>query len=132
MNIKCGWVLLLAFLFVATCGGTLAMPIKVEREGDASKSCKRLDWDLEELEKDMDEMIKVNDVSHSNDLTKYLAGGMLAVDNGRIFRKEIKSYKMRYNHLLSLGNKKGCKINKQALPEEPIKPPSEDYEGDEF
>jgi hypothetical protein len=108
------------------------MPIKVEREGDASKSCKRLNWGLVELEKDMDEMIKINSRSHSNDLTKYLAGGIMTVDNGRIFQKEIKSYKMRYNHLLSLGNKKGCEINKKALPEEPIKPPSEDYEGDEF
>jgi hypothetical protein len=111
------WILGISFLLIVACGGNVAMPIKTEREGDTSKSCKSINWELGEIEKDITEIIGGGEVSPGQNLAMLLLAGPLGVDPGTAQKQEIKDYKKRYNHLLKLGNTKSCNINKKAFPE---------------
>ena len=116
-NLYYNWILGISILLIVACGGNVAMPIKTEREGDATKSCKSIDWELGEIEKDIKEIIGGGEVSPGQNLAMLLLAGPLGVNPGTAQKQEIKDYKKRYNHLLKLGNIKRCNINKKAFPE---------------
>jgi hypothetical protein len=106
------------------------MPIKVKRDGDALKSCKGIAWELGEIEKDINEIISVSEKSQNQNLTTFFLAGPLSVDPGSSQKQEIREFKMRFNHLLNLGNEKKCLIEKKAFLE--INSTSNTEKGNEY
>jgi hypothetical protein len=115
-------------LFVLGCGGSVAMPVSVHQKGDSLKSCKGIEWDLGNIEKDISGKIKGSENAQDQNLAVMLLAGPLWIDSGQAQQEEIKAYKKRYNYLLSMSKEKGCRIEKDPLPEKPVTPKVEEGE----
>ena len=118
------------FLLFIGCGGNVSNPIAIKYEEDILKSCKGIEWELNEIENDISEKLGGREKTRDRNLAVLLLTGPIWLDSGYAQQEEIKAFKKRYNHLLKLGNDKKCNINKKPLPE--VKPASETEQGDAF
>jgi hypothetical protein len=111
---------LLSVLFLG-CAGRAANPVIVYQHGDTSRSCETLERELELIETDILELLPQTDKADQN--TKLgVAGVFLLVpfffmDLSKSEQIEVNALTKRYNHLIEIAETKGCRLERQALPE---------------
>lgn len=104
-------------VLIVGCGGRTANPVMVSQYGDNSKSCEALEFELANVQGEIQRLLPKKDKTGKN-VALGVTGFFLIVplffmDFKNAEAQEYEAYRQRYNHLASLAISKDCDIEKQ-------------------
>ncbi len=113
-------LLIIGLLTLSACGGKTATPIMVAQYGDQNKSCKALEFEMTNVQSEIQRLLPKTDKTGKN-VALGVAGWFLIVPwffmdfkNGE--QTEYEAYRQRYNHLASLAISKDCGVEPAQYP----------------
>lgn len=106
------YLVLVAAVLSAACGGRVANPVVVEQYDDSRKGCKALQTEMAGIRQEVSRLLPQTDKTGKN-VALGVAGAFLLVpwffmDMSHAEQEEINAYRQRYNHLSAIAADKGC------------------------
>lgn len=105
---------------VSACGGRVAQPVMVSQYGDANKSCDALEFEMKNIEGEIQRLLPKTDKTGKN-VALGVAGWFLIVpwffmDFKNAEQQEYTAYRQRYMQLATIATDKKCGYKPQTLP----------------
>ena len=105
---------------LTACAGRTPAPVMVAQYGDQNKSCKALQFEMTNIEGDIQRLLPKTDKSGQN-VALGVAGAFLLVpwffmDFKGAEQTEYEALRQRYNHLASIAMDKNCGVKPVTLP----------------
>lgn len=110
----------ICLLSLSACGGRTAAPVMVAQYGDQNKSCKALQFEMTNIEGDIQRLLPKTDKTGQN-VALGVAGAFFLVpwffmDFKGAEQTEYEALRQRYNHLATIAMDKNCGVKPVALP----------------
>ncbi|MGB5540556.1 MAG: hypothetical protein WBO37_10735 [Gammaproteobacteria bacterium] len=113
--------LVLTVLLLGGCAGRPAHPVMVYQPQDEGRSCDAIERELELIENDILDLVPQTDKAHKN--TRLGVAGIFLLipfffmDLSKAEQVEVNALIKRYNHLLEIGEKNHCGLEREAIPD---------------
>jgi hypothetical protein len=123
-------VMCVSIVGLTACGGRTPAPVMVAQYGDQQKSCKALEFEMNNIQGEIQRLLPKTDKTGKN-VALGVAGWFFLVplffmDFKNAEAVEYEAYRQRYNHLASLAMSKDCGAEIITLPS--VQEMKEEYE----